>query len=158
MIRPIACVALLLVFVIAGGCSHQIQAAPEAGVDIGRFTTYHVVAPEPGEVVTAIKNDLTGRGFSVTTGPESATPSNAQCKVIAHDKWMWDITMYLLEVKMEMVDARTGALLASGRCYRTSTVRKSPKVMVKEITDKIYGTDPKSKKDKNAQPAVAAAK
>ena len=148
MNRLFAAAALLVVFLLSTGCSHQINAAVEPGVDMSRVRSYYVVRPEASDVVTAIENDLKGRGFAVTTGPESSTPATADCKVIAHDKWMWDITMYLLEVKIDMVDARTGALLALGRCYRTSTVRKSPKLMVKEITDKIFAP---------AAPAVASA-
>jgi hypothetical protein len=55
---------------------------------------------------------------------------------------MWDITMYPLEIKVDFVNPKTGALLASGRSYRTSMVRKSPEEMVKEIFDKIFATAP----------------
>jgi hypothetical protein len=99
--------------------------------------------PRPGdEVTTAIQKDLTARGFTGTLGPDSATPTFVDAKVIAQDKWMWDITMYPLEVKIDVVTPKTGALLASGRSYHTSLVRKSPDEMVHEVFDKIFGMAP----------------
>jgi hypothetical protein len=123
-----------------GGCSQQLSGAVEPGVSLSGVKTYYVVRDKETDVTTAIQKDLTARGLVATCGPESATPPAADCKVIATDKWMWDLTMYPLEVKLEVVNARTGALMASGRSYRTSLVRKSPDEMVKEIFDKIFMT------------------
>jgi len=134
--------ALLLFAALGSGCSHQISGGPEAGVDMNRYHSFYVVSEKnDADVAKALRTDLSARGLSVSSGPDSATlPAAADCKVIYHDKWMWDVTMYLLEVKLEMVDPRSGAMLASGRCYRTSMARKAPEVMVKEITDRIFGT------------------
>ena len=136
--------ALLLAFTLIGstGCSHQISGGPESGVEMSRYRSYYIVQTEKGDVATAIEKQLAARGFSVTTGPDSSAPVAADCKVISRDKWVWDMTMYLLEVKIEMVDARTGSMVASGRCYRTSMARKSPEEMVKEVLDRIYPPAP----------------
>jgi hypothetical protein len=123
-----------------GGCSQQLSGDVEPGVDLRGVRTYYVVKTEETKVTTAIEAELRGRGFTASSGPETAVPASADCKVLATDKWVWDMTMYPLEVKVEMVDARTGKLMASGRSYRTSMVRKSPQEMVKEIFDKIFGT------------------
>ena len=144
--------ALLILCGISAGCSHQISGGPESGVDMKRYRTYYIATDEPGDATKAIEADLRARGLSVSAGPASTVPPAADCKVLVKDKWMWDITMYLLEVKLEMVDGRTGAMLASGRCYRTSVVRKPADVMVKEITDRIFGTTA----EKTAAAAVVA--
>ena len=124
------------------GCSQKLSGGPEAGVDIARYRVYHVVQNEKADVATALQQDLYARGNTVTYGPEANTPPAAEAKVMYHDKWMWDMTMYLIEVKIEMVDARSGALLASGRSYRTSLARKPVDVMVKEVMDRIFNTTP----------------
>jgi len=132
--------ALVMCAALGSGCSHQISGGPEAGVDMNRYHSFYVVSEKSdADVAKALQADLSARGLSVSGGPDSSAAA-ADCKVIYHDKWMWDMTMYLLEVKLEMVDPRSGAMLASGRCYRTSMARKAPEVMVKEITDRIFGT------------------
>ena len=149
-------VAVATMAAAGGGCSHQITGGPESGVDMGRYQSFYVVSEKAdSDVAAALVKDLSTRGLSVTRGPDSsASSSPSDCKVVFHDKWMWDMTMYLLELKLEMVDARSGALLASGRCYRTSVVRKSPEVMVKEITDLIFGTKAEAADTKTASAAV----
>ena len=112
---------------------------------MGRYRSFYVVTAEQADVADAIEKDLSSRGLSVSKGPESSTPATAQAKVLFDDKWVWDLTMYLLEVKIEVVDARSGALLGSGRSYRTSMARKSPKEMVKEVMDKILPAAPTAK-------------
>ena len=120
------------------GCVREISGAPEAGVRVDRLRTFHVIEGDSKEVAAAVRDELAGRGFSVTTGEASATPPAADCKVSVADKWWWDITMYPLEIKIELIDPKSGALLASGRSYRTSLVRSSPRAMATEILDKIF--------------------
>ncbi|HEY7116419.1 MAG TPA: DUF4136 domain-containing protein [Tepidisphaeraceae bacterium] len=124
------------------GCAQQLSGAVEPGVDVGGIRSFYIVRDKETDVTTAIQKDLTSRGFTVTAGPESTMPSLVDARVLAKDKWMWDITMYLLEVKVEIVHPRTGALLASGRSYRTSLVRKSPQEMVNEVFNKIFPNSP----------------
>ena len=49
------------------------------------------------------------------------------------DRWMWDITMYMIEINIELHDPETNYVFASGKSYRTSLVRKEPDEMVDEV-------------------------
>lgn len=51
---------------------------------------------------------------------------------------MWDITMYLLKLDIQITDAKTGAILAKGEAVHTSLARKSPEYMAREILDDIF--------------------
>jgi hypothetical protein len=141
-VLPALCVFGALVMT---GCAKQLSGAAEPGVDLKSMRTFYIVRDKETKVTTAMQKELAARGFTATMGPDSATPAFADCKVLAEDKWMWDLTMYPIEVKVSMVNPRTGALLASGRSYRTSLVRKSPDEMVKEVFDQIFGTAPVTK-------------
>ena len=52
---------------------------------------------------------------------------------------MWDITMYMLELNIEIRHPRTDYVLATGRSFRTSLARKSPEEMVEEVIGEIFG-------------------
>ena len=125
---------------LTAGCSQQLSGAAEPGVNIAQYHSFYVAREKENDVTNAIQKDLAGRGLTAAQGLESTVPPAADCKVLAQDKWMWDITMYPLEIKVDFVNPKTGALLASGRSYRTSMVRKSPEEMVKEIFDKIFAS------------------
>ena len=51
----------------------------------------------------SLQDKYAERGFTVTSGIESVAPDTAQCKVLSTDKWVWDMTMYPLEIKVEIV-------------------------------------------------------
>jgi hypothetical protein len=49
------------------------------------------------------------------------------------DRWMWDITLYLLELTVTLRDATNSFPIALGNSYHTSLTRKSPEEMVDEV-------------------------
>ena len=63
------------------------------------------------------------------------------------DRWMWDITMYMLELTVHVRNPETNASLAVGNSYHTSLSRKSPVEMVEEVLNNIF---------KNPKPAGAS--
>lgn len=84
-----------------------------------------------------ITDKLRSKGIAVTTEPE-VPPGNTDATVTYIDKWMWDITMYLLELTITIRDPKTDFPLATGNSYHTSLTRLSPKEMVDEVVDNIY--------------------
>lgn len=84
-----------------------------------------------------IAEKLRAKGVTVTTG-EAAPPSNVDAVVTYVDKWMWDITMYMLELTIVIREPKTDFPLATGNSFHTSLTRLSPKEMVNEVIDNIY--------------------
>ncbi len=84
-----------------------------------------------------IADKLRSKGITVTTEPEVSS-SNIDATVTYIDKWMWDITMYLLELTITIRDPKTDFPLATGNSYHTSLTRLSPKEMVDEVINNIY--------------------
>ena len=80
---------------------------------------------------------LRTKGVTVTTGSEAA-PAGVDAVVTYLDKWMWDITMYMLELTITIRDPKTDFPLATGNSFHTSLTRLSPKEMVNEVVDNIY--------------------
>jgi hypothetical protein len=86
---------------------------------------------------TLIADKLRSKGITVSSGSEAA-PGNVDAVVTYIDKWMWDITMYMLELTITIRDPKTDFPLATGNSFHTSLTRLSPKEMVNEVVDNIY--------------------
>jgi len=100
---------------------------------------YYVITDKKDDpVAVALEKDLSARGSSVSTGLDWAIPADAEVKVLFTANWARDVTPFLKELKIEMIDVRSGAALASGQSDRTSISRKGVGQMVKEVDDRIF--------------------
>lgn len=84
-----------------------------------------------------IADRLRSKGVTVTTGANTP-PSGVDAEVTYVEKWMWDITMYMLELTVTVRDPKTDFPMASGNSFHTSLSRLSPKEMSIEVVDNIY--------------------
>lgn len=146
MKRPPTFRFFLLLLTLAGlllgsGCAvNEQRAALVPGASFGKQEKYFVAklpADERG-IDRMIAENLQLRGVTVAYGSEATLPADYEILVSYQDKWMWDMTMYMLQLNIQIKDARTGSLLASGESKRTSLVRKSPEFMVDEVLDEIF--------------------
>ena len=133
----LACTAVLLVL----GCA-KLTASVPSGSDLTRLKSFYVIRLVQDErgINQLIRNDLATRGLEATTGPESARPQAVDVIVTYEDRWMWDITMYMLSLNISFRNPETNTFLASGQSYRPSLERKEPREMVKEVLDEIFKT------------------
>lgn len=86
-----------------------------------------------------IADKLRSKGVTVTTGSE-APPSNIDAVVTYIDKWMWDITLYMIELTITIRDPQTQSPLATGNSRHGSLTRKSQTDMVDEVVNSIYNS------------------
>ena len=91
-----------------------------------------------------ISDRLNAMGFQSTFGTDEQPPEPVDAIVIYQDRWMWDITMYMLELTVEVRDPESDYVLASGHSYRTSLARKPPEFMVAEVLEEIFAGAPKA--------------
>jgi hypothetical protein len=138
--KALLCVTLFsAVLLLTVGCA-KLTASVPAGTDLAKLKSFYVVRHEADGrgVNELIRDDLTARGMTATTGPESARPTTVDTIVTYEDRWMWDITMYMLSLNISFRDGTSNALLASGQSYRPSLERKEPSYVVKEVLDEIF--------------------
>ena len=95
------------------------------------------IPEETGGTNVLIADKLRSKGIVVTTGTEPP-PSDVDAVVTYIDRWMWDITMYMLELTITIRDPKTDFPLATGNSFHTSLTRLSPQEMVNEVVDNIY--------------------
>lgn len=141
MLRLLRLLAVLgITAVLTTGCAvNRATGSVEPTVNLGALKTMYVkkIPDEKGGINELIVDKLRSKGVIVTTG-EDAPPSNVDAVVTYFDRWMWDITMYLLELTITIRDPKYDYALATGNSYHTSLTRLSPKEMVNEVVDNIY--------------------
>lgn len=110
-------------------------------LDLARLRNFYVVkfAPDGRGINQLIANELKKRGFEASTGLEDSGPKGTDAIVTYQDKWQWDVTMYMLELRIFVREPETGSLLAVGNSHHTSLSRRSPEEMVAEVLSNILG-------------------
>jgi len=129
----------VLALVISGCSSTDLTARKSLNVNLADYKTFHVerLPADKRGIDVLIANRLKELGFRASTGDLS--PSDKVDAIITYqDKWMWDITMYMIELTIQVRAPDTRISIASGRSFRTSLARRSPDEMVKETLDKIF--------------------
>jgi hypothetical protein len=138
MNRFLKLVAILAILAAATGCTNRATASVSPGTDLSMLKTMYVKKlPADKETHQLIANKLSSKGVKVTTG-EGDAPGNVDAIITYMDKWMWDMTMYMLELTININDPKSGAQLATGNSLHTSLTRKSPPAMVDEVVENIY--------------------
>ena len=125
------------------GCRNLATANVNPTTDLSTLKTMYVkhYPSDNSGVNQEIADKLRGKGVTVTTGT-GAPPSNVDALVTYVDRWMWDITMYMLELTVTIRDPKTEAPLATGNSLHTSLTRMSQTAMVDEVVNNIYNAAP----------------
>jgi len=108
---------------------------------MSKATTFYVIQfpPDKRGIEKLIADNLVKRGFKATPGPELPQGSYRADAVVTYvDKWMWDITMYMLELTITIRNPANDYPMATGNSYHTSLTRKSPEEMVDEVLSNIF--------------------
>ncbi len=138
MLRITAALATAALMLSMGGCAvNRATAMADASLRWDTLKSMHVkqLEGEDGSTRKLIAEKFRASGFAVTADPEPMAQPDVV--VTYRDKWMWDITMYLLELTITLQDPRSSVALATGNSYHTSLTRKSQKEMVDEVVDNI---------------------
>ncbi|MEN8134001.1 MAG: hypothetical protein ABFS18_00505 [Thermodesulfobacteriota bacterium] len=130
---------LLIITILASGCAFNRATANIApNANLASIKSIHVTkfAPDGREINILIANKLKEIGYQVTSGVE--TPEGVDAIVTYKDKWIWDLTMYMIELTIKIRDPKNNFPLASGNSYHTSLTRKTPAEMVNEVINSIF--------------------
>jgi hypothetical protein len=117
-----------------------VNSARAPGADLTKLKTFYVVRMPDDErgVEKLIATRLTTMGYPSTSGDAQTPPSKVDGIVTYNDHWMWDITMYMIRLDIEVRDGSSGAILANGQVMRPSLQRKSPEGMVEEALGVVF--------------------
>lgn len=136
--RLIVLFAALLLALLQGCAVNRATATVDPSANLKALKRVHVVQlQEDGyNVNQTIADKLNAMGIQATTSKDKRKDVDAI--VTYWDKWMWDITMYLLELTIVFRDPNTDFPLATGNSLHTSLTRLSQKEMVDEVLGNIF--------------------
>jgi hypothetical protein len=123
---------------LAACASVQATKAPTA--DLSKIKTIYVQKLEGDgyNVYQVITAQLNARGFKAATGASADPPEPVDAIVTYVDRWMWDLTMYMIRLNLQVRDGKTRTILANAESYRPSLERRSTEEMVAETLDAIF--------------------
>lgn len=121
------------------GCANM-AATVAPGTDLSKIKSIHVakLAADQRGIDKVIADQLNMMGYATSLGFDSRVPEGTDAVLTYQDKWMWDITMYMIELNVQLRDPKTNMALATAKSYRPSLQRKSPPEMAKEVLTEIF--------------------
>lgn len=134
-----------LILALTTGCVNtELMADIDPSADLMGLDTFYVAKFGPDErgIEALIAAELNAMGKTATSGANPKSPTPVDAVVTYQDKWMWDMTMYMLELSIDLRDPETNYKFATGRSYRTSLARRKPEEMVAEVLGEIFGAEP----------------
>ncbi len=140
MKRILPVLALVGTMALTSGCAiNRATATLSPGTDLSTLKTAYVVKHDKDKykINELIKTKLESKGYTVSTGPQLPSPGAADIAVTYIDKWVWDITLYMVELTIDFRNPKTNFPIASGNSLHTSLTRKSPEEMVDEVVNNI---------------------
>jgi hypothetical protein len=128
----------ILVLALCACATVNSDRAPDA--DIKHLKTFYVARVPEDErgVEKLISARLVAMGYQSSFGDSPVPPTPVEAVVTYQDRWMWDITMYMIKLDIQIHDGKSGAILANGEATRPSLQRKSPEGMVEEVLGVIF--------------------
>jgi hypothetical protein len=131
---------LLSLGVALASCSH-VTVNRDPGADLSRYRQFYVERRlgDDHRLDELLVRELQRAGCQASSGPRTMQPEGMDACVTYTDRWAWDFKTYLIELNVEVRDARTNKLLATARFYQPSLTTKSPPEMIREIIAPFFG-------------------
>jgi hypothetical protein len=124
---------------LLAACGH-IDTKTAEHVDLTKYQHIFVsrLLTDGHGVADIIAHELRHRGYDALSGPLTLRPANTEIVVTYVDDWNFDFTYYMIQIDLQVSDAHTGSLLATGVYFKPSVVGRSPVQMVDAVLDKLF--------------------
>jgi len=131
---------LSLLLMITGCAKVVVTSDLDPNYDLGKLHSLYVQKFDQDKrgLEKIIAEKLNQFGFTASSGESPTPPENVDAIVSYRDRWMWDMTNYMLEINIEFRLPDTNYLFASGKSYRTSLARKPPEEMIDEALRDLF--------------------
>jgi hypothetical protein len=131
----------LLIFIMLSclsGCVNQAVQQVTPTADLSKIKTICVEHFEPDgrHLNVTIAEELTK--FNIKSSTAEKCIDSIDAILTYRDKWMWDITMYMISLSIKINDPNTGFPLAYGQVLHTSLSRQSPQETINEVLTNIF--------------------
>ncbi|NOX69975.1 MAG: hypothetical protein GXP15_12360 [Gammaproteobacteria bacterium] len=135
MIRSTFSTITMAACLILFGCSTNVSRFQMPGTDLSHLRTFYVRPPADDaatlELYAFIKTDLEERGFRVVRINDNTVYGEAGARFDIKADWHWDLTPYLLELRVAIYDPADNTLIAQAQSLQSSLVRKRNETVVR---------------------------
>ena len=133
-------VALALVGCV-GNTSGQLALPKEQA----QTATYFVQRQDKDsrDLAATIAHAMQTRGLKATSGNAAERPADAAYVVTYVDKWMWDMRMYLYDLRIDLRDARDQSILGYGQSMQSSlkAMGQTHEDVINRALDQLFAKD-----------------
>ena len=138
--KRIAVASLMLLAIGLTGCVAHVTASKDPDADLTKLRTFYVkrLPADNRGIERVISRRLQLMGHESSCGDLQAPPSGVDAFVTYEDRWNWDVTLFMSKLDIQVRDASTQSVLASGQSTRSSTKRESPVDMVLEVLEEVF--------------------
>lgn len=143
MHRKLCCTlisGIVLVFLFAGCVPVNVYSRPVRNADFSKLNRFYIIQHDEDtkRLNEVVQSGFLELGLQATTGFSDQIPANIDAVVTYDYQWFWDLTTYLLMLKIYIRNPDTNFPYGMGESLRTSLVRKPPEEMVREILMPLF--------------------
>lgn len=134
-----ACVFLFFSILIAS-CSSALKIDPVSSGYRSSKLIYFVEnhGQDKRHLDQIIASELQRIGLNASSGYKNDRPSKFDILVVYEDRWQWDMTNYLIHMRIDLRSPTTNVLLGTGSSYQTSLARKPEDEVIKNIISGMF--------------------
>src|SRR5271167_3856309 len=109
--KRIAIVSSTLLMLLLAGCA-TVNSAKAPDTDLAHLKSFYVArlpADERG-IEKLIAARLSAMGYQSSSGDAQTAPTPVDAVLTYQDHWMWDLTMYMIKLDVQVHDGKSGAI------------------------------------------------
>jgi hypothetical protein len=138
LLRFVPLLALVAWALLLAGCATGMST--RKATDLTRFKKIYVesLLADNHRIDAQIAAALNALGREATFGVATMRPDGIDAIVSYTDRWEWDFKNYMIEIKIDVRDARTDKPLATGSYYQASLKTKSSEEVIRLILSPLF--------------------
>lgn len=146
-LKTLLCFSIIGTCFLVTGCSTNVSRFQMPGTNLAQVQTLYVESPHDernaAELRSLIESNLVERGYRVAAKEASTTFGEGEYVFDYAADWHWDITWYLLELRVAIYDPADNTLIAQAQSQQTSLVRMNMEVVVSRVIASLFN-DPET--------------
>lgn len=135
------CMTIGMMLCVAG-CSTNISRFQMPGTDLSQVQTLFIRPldedREADKIRSLVEANLKQRGIDLAAGADGVHVEDGGYILDIAADWHWDITWYLLELRVAIYNPEDNTLVAQAQSQQTSLVRQSVEVIVERAMSSLF--------------------
>lgn len=135
---------LIGILLFVSGCSTNVSRFQMPGTDLSQVQTLYVrpfEEREANELQTLIEENLRQRGLRIAANEEAIEDTVGGFIFDIAPDWHWDLSWYLLELRVAIYDPKDNTLIAQAQSQQTSLARKNVEVIVDRTMASLFNSN-----------------